>query len=113
LLGRIVSREFALPNPGRVATAWDWRANQIGASDLRGLVRLAVARPVDEAVTITPARIRRRLGVIDHWSGFWKLLADVVAPPRAHLAWRWPGAGSPLRAWGRHASSLAGKLREK
>ncbi len=113
LLGEIVSREFALPNPGGVPTVWDWRANQIGASDLRGLVRLAVARPFDEAVTITPARIRRRLGVIDHWSGMWKLLADVVVPPREHLAWRWPGAGSSLRAWGCHASSVAGKLRGK
>jgi hypothetical protein len=113
LLGDIVTREFGVPNPGEVSTVWDWRANQLGASDLTGLVRLALARPLEEAVTITPARIRRRWGVIDHGSGFWKLLADVVAPPRAHLMWRWPGAGSPWRAWGRHASNVAGKLRGK
>jgi hypothetical protein len=113
LLGGIISREFNLPDPGGVGTAWDWRATQIGATDLRGLVLLAMTRPSEEVVTITPARIRRRFGVIDRWSGFWKLLADVVLPPRAHLAWRWPDAGSPMRAWGRHAARVAGKLRGK
>lgn len=110
VLGGIVTREFALPNVAGISTVWDWRAKQIGASDLRGLVRLALAAPGDEAVTITPARVRRRWGLIDRWSGWWKLLADVVVPPRSHLAWRWPDAASPRRAWGRHASSVVRKL---
>ena len=111
VLGGIVSREFALPHPAGIQPEWDWRASQIGASDLRGLVRLALATPSEEAVTITPGRIRRRFGLIDRWSGLWKLLADALVPPRSHLAWRWPDTGSRLRAWGRHASSVAGKLR--
>ncbi len=74
----------------------------------RWLAWVAEASP-DEHVAITPARVRRRLLLIDRSRDAWPLFADAVSPPRAYLAWRWPDL-TPLAARCRHLGRLADKV---
>jgi len=62
----------------------------------RWLTRVARTHPDDDA-RITRRRIATRIRVVG-WRAAPALLADVVAPPAAFLAWRWPGrsAGGAL-----------------
>jgi hypothetical protein len=53
------------------------------------LARVARTDPADDAL-ITRRRIMTRIRVLG-WRSAPTLLADVVAPPAAFLAWRWPG----------------------
>jgi len=71
----------------------------------------AASAPMKDHAMITPARIARRALAVDRAAGLWRLARDVVAPPSAHLTWRWPDAGGPLRAWWQHARQMARKAR--
>jgi hypothetical protein len=58
---------------------------------------------------ITPARIGRRLAVVDRLRDVVGLARDVVFPPRAYLRWRWPHARTALGAWSIHVARVVRK----
>jgi hypothetical protein len=62
-----------------------------------------------EFVAINPARMRRRMLMLDHLRDAAGLVGDALFPPREYLAWRWPGARSLAAARVRHLTRVAGK----
>lgn len=80
------------------------------ALDPARLWRLADRSPARAAAEITPARAWRRLGLLDRRRDAWRLARDIVMPPAAYLAWRWPDAGGYGRRWMRHAARTLRKL---
>ena len=77
----LVSRDLGVHRPAA-------GANHAPALD-EWLARVARSDPDDDA-RITRRRIMTRIRVLG-WRSAPTLLADVVAPPAAFLAWRWPG----------------------
>jgi hypothetical protein len=95
------ARRFGLlgpPWPGRVAAP-----------------RLDVSRLLGNAGTgtgpaITARRAWRRARLLDRRRDVWRLARDVVAPPPAYLAWRWPESRGYGSRWLRHAAQTTRKL---
>jgi hypothetical protein len=91
-----------------------WRGRRLRAEMALGRwFAWAAAAADDEHMRITPRRVARRLLLLDRSTDARRLFADVVAPPRAHLRWRWPEAGSDAAAWRRHVAQVLGKAAER
>lgn len=102
----LVARDLGVARP-RAESEVAPRARPAGRLTLDAwLARLARTPPADHSA-ITTRRIRTRIGVLG-WRAVPGLLVDVVAPPAAFLAWRWPRAG-PARALARHYGQVARK----
>jgi hypothetical protein len=112
-VGAALRRDLALASLPAVGSAPDdRRGRRLGALlVLDRWLAMAGAASYREHAEITPARVARRLLLLDRPASAVPLLADAVLPPRAHLRWRWPEAGSDLEAWWRHLRSALGKLR--
>jgi hypothetical protein len=110
-LALVLARDLGLPRPESIGPpASDWRGRRLTRLlVLHRWLAWAGAAGEREPGEITPRRVGRRLLLLD---AAWRaalVLGDVLAPPRAHLRWRWPDAESDVAAWGRHLRSAARK----
>ena len=106
----LATRQLAVPpREGIGEPPGGWRGRR-----LRALVEpsrwfaWAADVPDREHLEITPARIRRRLVVVDRLRDVVSLARDVLLPPMAYLRWRWDGRSAP-GAWLAHLARVAGK----
>lgn len=73
------------------------------------LLAWAVGSDERAHLELTPARVRRRMLLVDRPTDILRLARDLVAPPAAYLRWRWPDAPSAASAWLAHLRRVAGK----
>lgn len=93
------------------STPRDWRARLLAdRMRLAEWMVWAATGPEEEHQAVSVRRIACRMLLIDPLISAGGLLADVVAPPSEHLAWRWPEASSTFRAWGKHLWQVGRKV---